>query len=98
MGHSPSYVWHSLLAARDIIRAGAQWKVGDGRRIKVVVDNWLTHKPIFIGEDQTTMLVSELIDEDMGQWNRHKVHDLFAPNTWSENLAIPLNETHRREG
>ena len=64
----------------------------------MVVDNWLTHKPIFIGEDQTTMLVSELIDEDMGQWNRHKVHDLFAPNTWSENLAIPLNETHRREG
>ena len=48
LGHNPSYVCCSLLAARDIIRAGSQWKVGDGRRIKVAVDKWLSH---FIGED-----------------------------------------------
>ena len=70
---------------------------GEGRRIKVAVDKWLTHKPVFIWEDQTTMLVSELIDEDMGQWNRQKVHDLFAPSTRSEILAIPLNATQRRD-
>ena len=63
----------------------------------MAVDKWLTHKPVFIGEDQTTMLVSELIDEDMGQWNRQKVHDLFAPSTRSEILAIPLNATQRRD-
>ena len=93
LGHNPSYLWGSLLATTDIIRAGSQWKVGDGRRIKVAVDKWLTHKPVFIGEDQTTMLVSELIDEDTGQWNKQKVHDLFAPSTQSEILAIPLNVT-----
>ena len=43
LGHNPSYVCRSLLAARDIIRAGSQWKVGDGRRIKVAVDKWLSH-------------------------------------------------------
>ena len=66
LGHNPLYVWHNLLATRDVIRAGSQWKVGDGRKIKVVVDNWLTHKLILSGEDQPTMLVSELIDEDTG--------------------------------
>ena len=49
LGHNPSYVWRSLLAARDIIRAGSQWKVGDGRGIKVAVDKWLSHKPVFTG-------------------------------------------------
>ena len=97
LGHNPSYVWRSLLAARDIIRAGSQWKVGDGRRIKVAVDKWLSHKPVFVGEDQTTMLVSELIDDDTGQWNRQKVHELFAPRTRCEILAMPLNATHRRD-
>ena len=70
LGHNPSYVWRSLLAARDIIRAGSQWKVGDGKKIRGAVDNWLTHKPIFTGEDQTNMLVGELIDDDTAQWNR----------------------------
>ena len=66
LGPNPSYVWRSLLAARDIIRAGSQWKVGDGKKIRGAVDNWLTHKPIFTGEDQTNMLVGELIDDDTG--------------------------------
>ena len=39
---------------------------GDGKKIRVAVDNWLTHKPVFTGEEQSNMLVSELIDEDTG--------------------------------
>ncbi|XP_075650085.1 putative mitochondrial protein AtMg00310 [Castanea sativa] len=70
LGHNPSYVWRSLMAARDIIRAASKWKVGDSKKIRVAVDNWLAHKPVFTGEEQPDMLVSELIDEDTGQWNR----------------------------
>uniref|UniRef100_A0A7N2MJI0 Reverse transcriptase zinc-binding domain-containing protein n=1 Tax=Quercus lobata TaxID=97700 RepID=A0A7N2MJI0_QUELO len=43
------------------------------------------------------MLVSEPIDDDTGQWNRQKVHILFAPSTRCEILAIPLNALHRRD-
>ena len=57
----------------------------------------LTHKPVFTGEDQTNMLVSELIDGEMGQWNKQKVHELFAPSTRCEILAIPLNALHKRD-
>lgn len=38
LGNNPSYVWQSLLAARDIIHEGAQWRVGDGQSIKVSTD------------------------------------------------------------
>ena len=61
------------------------------------MDNWLTHKPVFTGEEQSNMLVSELIDEDTGLWNRQKVQELFAPSTRCEILAIPLNALHRRD-
>ena len=61
------------------------------------MDNWLTHKPVFTGEEQSNMLVSELIDEHTGQWNRQKVQELFATSTRCEILAIPLNALHRRD-
>ena len=60
-------------------------------------DLGLPHKPVFTGEDQTNMLVSELIDGEMGQWNKQKVHELFAPSTRCEILAIPLNALHKRD-
>ena len=35
VGSNPSYVWRSLLAARDVIFEGSKWEVGDGSRIEV---------------------------------------------------------------
>ena len=62
LGNNPSYVWRSLLAAREIIWEGAVWKVGDGRKIVVSKHKWLSHKPIFIGETRPNMLVTELMN------------------------------------
>ena len=59
LGNNPSYVWQSLLAARELIREGSIWQVGDGRTIEVS-----THKPVFIGEPRPNLMVSELIDEN----------------------------------
>ena len=50
LGSNPSYVWKSLLAAREIICEGSKWEVGDGRTIGVTTHKWLSHKPIFLGE------------------------------------------------
>ena len=62
LGNNPSYVWRSLLAAREIIKEGALWKVGDGKKIEVSMHRWLSHKPIFIGETRPNMLVRELMN------------------------------------
>ena len=62
LGNNPSYVWRSLLAARDIISEGSIWKVGDGRNILVSTHKWLPHKPVFLGDDQPNLHVSDLID------------------------------------
>ena len=51
---------------------------GDGRHIEVSIHKWLPHKPLFLGEDQPTLHVSDLIDATTMQWDRVKIFDLFA--------------------
>ena len=40
LGHNPSYVWRSLLEARELIQAATVWKVGNGRSIKIDDHRW----------------------------------------------------------
>ena len=91
IGSNPSYVWRSLLAARDLIKEGSQWQVGDGSYIEVSTHKWLTLKPIFLGEVRPNLLVKDLIDGATGQWDRDKVFDLFAYKTRIEILQVPLS-------
>jgi len=45
LGSNSSYVWRSLLKAREIILAGAKWKVGSGTLINIMGHQWLP-KPL----------------------------------------------------
>ena len=97
VGSNSFYVWRSLLVARDVIFEDSKWKVGDGSRIKVSTHKWLSHKPIFPGEDRPNLYVKELIDKVSGQWDREKIFDLFAHKTRIEILQIPLSSVLVRD-
>ena len=97
LGPNPSFVWRSLLEARDIIMEGSRWQVGDGRTIEVATHVWLPHTPIFLREPTLNMRVCELIDEDTRQWDRGKVLATFAQKTCEEILATPLNNVNSRD-
>ena len=97
LGSKPSYVWRSLLAAREIICEGSKWEVGDGRTIGVTTRKWLSHKPIFMGEQQPDLKVKDLIDSDIRQWDREKIFDLFAHRTSMEIMSMPLPRTNTRD-
>lgn len=30
IGYRPSYVWHSFIAVKEIVRNGCKWNIGDG--------------------------------------------------------------------
>ena len=87
LGNNPSYVWRSLLTARNIIREGSKWKVGDGRTIGISTHNWLSYEPVFLGEQQHGLMVKDLIDGQTKQWDREKIFDLVAHRTRMEILA-----------
>ena len=97
LGHNPSFIWQSLLTVREVIIAGSRWKIGDRKHIGVTTHKWLSHDPIFNGEPDLELKVSDLIDEDTRQWDRGKIHALFTARTRTEILALPLNNLQARD-
>ena len=86
LGSNPSYVWRSLLAAREIIWEGSRWRVWDGNTIGVTTHKWLSRRPVFLGEQQMGLKVKDLIDSNTMQWDREKIFDLFAHKTRSNKI------------
>ena len=81
LGANPSFVCCSLLEARDLIRAGMTWIVGDGQSISVTDHRWLTHPPLFRPDANINMKVADLIDHHTRQWNSPLLHTTFLQST-----------------
>jgi len=41
LGWCPSYIWRSIWLARDLLSEGLQWRVENGRHIRIWKDQWL---------------------------------------------------------
>lgn len=80
-----------------MIIASSKWKIGDGKCISVTTDKWLSHDPIFNGELDPKLKVSDVIDADTRQWDRGKVHALFMARTLNDILALPLNNIQAKD-
>ena len=93
---SPSFVWRSLLQARDIIKGGSAWKIGDGCTIGVESHKWLPHPPSFRPGANRSLQVSDLITPDTHQWNRATIQETFNDSTRTEILRIKLGNMQTR--
>ena len=96
LGHNPLFVWCSLLAARDVIREGSMWKIGDGQCIKLTSNNWLPHPPLFKPDADTTLIVGDLIHHESMQWNRPLIQATFMEATQNEIMHLHLSNTRTR--
>ena len=92
---SGSLAWKSILHARNIIKQGAKWRVGDGSQIRIYDSNWLP------GETQGRIqsppapslrnaMVSALIDPLTKCWKVSTIDSLFMPYEAQKVKAIPL--------
>lgn len=36
-----SFMWKSIAKARELLKQGIRWRIGDGRQVKVWKDGWL---------------------------------------------------------
>ena len=93
LGSNPSYVWRSLLQARDVILEGSAWKVGSGSLVDIATHNWLPRPPCFRREGPRPQKVRELVDVDTGQWDRAKLSFWFERHTCDDILRVPLTNT-----
>ena len=91
-----SYAWKSILSARDVVRKGMVWRVGNGHSVCIREDKWLPNQVC-----KTVMLpppsfpldakVCNLIDPESAIWKVDQVQQLFTPFDAKLILSIPLN-------
>ena len=79
LGSNPSYMWRSVLKAKDIILARSKWKVGSGDLIHIFYHQWLPRPLCLRKEGLGPMKVGELINVETRQWDRAKLAYWFEP-------------------
>ncbi|KAL6215320.1 hypothetical protein ACLB2K_014751 [Fragaria x ananassa] len=89
-----SYAWRSIKEARPILKAGLQWRIGNGTRVGIWSSDWIPGFPaqsLSQPHDTIFELVSNLIDDASWTWNRHAVYACFPQQVADVVLQIPLN-------
>lgn len=81
LANNPSFIWRSVWEAKQVVSAGARWKLGNGKKVQILNQPWLDddRNPYIMtdlqGLDNTT--VHSLRTEDGQQWDRDILEDLF---------------------
>lgn len=84
LGHRPSYAWRSIASARNVLKMGLRWHIGNGRQVRIIDDPWLpVSHPFrcFLAQDvlDNDERVSLLINDATRSWDKDMVHELFSP-------------------
>ena len=91
-----SFAWQSILKAKDLIKSGLSWRVGDGAKIPIKDSNWLLdegHRRVLSPLIDVPMdtKVAELIHGSPPTWNAIKIQNMFLPYDAEAILKIPLS-------
>lgn len=98
LGPNPSYAWREIWETQKILKAGQQWRVEDGRSIKIWQDKWvlgfdqLNQSPrseLYNGWDD---IVDTLLDANF-KWHEEKIWSMFNPQIATQILRINLGDT-----
>ncbi|XP_058776331.1 uncharacterized protein LOC131650640 [Vicia villosa] len=97
VGSNPSFLWRSLWKAKDVLRLGCRWSIGDGSQIRVVNEPWIRGcKNACLGGPYTqgvyNLYVQDLLLPNTKQWNILVVESLFDNVVAKEILSVPLVE------
>ena len=93
---SGSYAWQSILKAREIVKRGSIWHIGDGRQVRIRGEKWLQEKlSNRVLSPQKNLpnnaQVCAIIDEDGHCWDEECVLAEFFPYEAQAILGIPLS-------
>ncbi|XP_057416032.1 uncharacterized protein LOC130710699 [Lotus japonicus] len=95
VGFRPSFSWRSICAAKDVIKDGSTWKIGNGKAVSIWGDSWLPgpgsgNVLSSIKELPSTAKVDSLIDNIQRSWNTVLVDLIFHPIEAIKIKSIPL--------
>ena len=83
--------------ARELIRKGSTWRIGDGETVGVASHKWLPQTPIYRPEVNQSLKVSSLFNSSTRQWDRALFHSMFIATTRDVVLRINLGISSGRD-
>ena len=95
-GRHASPIWKAIKKAREVVRKGACFIIGDGQSVDVWLDPWVpwidgfTPSPKDESIVQSEKKVAQLIDQDHCAWRTSIVLDTFNPISANAILSIPI--------
>lgn len=83
LGSNPSYTWRGIFTAKDLVRRGTRWKIGDGTKVHMWGDPWInddksfhiSSPPVPTFED---MVVNDFFVPGTRSWNREIIEEVFS--------------------
>ena len=93
---APSYVWRSMLAAKDVVIQGSRVQVGSGHTISISKDPWLPDLndgfvSSNLNEELAAASVNSLMMPNQRVWDYDVVSDIFNSRDKELILKIPLS-------
>jgi hypothetical protein len=89
-----SYTWRSIVHGRDLLKEGLIWRVGSGKDIKVMEDNWIPRSglqhPWCVKPNVVINNVCDLLVEDGQGWCEEKLNASFYEDDVTDFLRIPV--------
>lgn len=102
LGYIPIYAWRSILGAKDLTNRGSRWRIGNGQKVNILGDKWISALASFkihehvngIGEEAKD---SELINKDLRCWKKEYIQGCFGPMVTSNICSIPLTWSEMKD-
>lgn len=94
LSHNPSFIWRSLLEAKQLLSEGVRWRVGDGTKISMLGQPWLLtdDNPCITSDSDPFQdrTVASLMCTNRKEWDMEVLSDVLNERDRSCVLAIPL--------
>uniref|UniRef100_A0A2N9HCL8 Reverse transcriptase domain-containing protein n=1 Tax=Fagus sylvatica TaxID=28930 RepID=A0A2N9HCL8_FAGSY len=90
LGSNPSFMWRSILAARELLLKGIRWKLGNGKAVHIWNDDWGVSDLHPQAQAREVQWVAELIDSSSGVWDMDVLQEVFDPATAVQIQQVPL--------
>lgn len=97
-GGGSSFIWSGIWQAKEALKKGYRWTLGDGQNIDIFEDAWLRGKVDFrvetvIADRGSNVKVMDLFIPGTKMWDAQKVTSLFSSCDAKSILAMPIPQT-----
>ncbi|CAN1785001.1 Putative ribonuclease H protein At1g65750 [Linum perenne] len=99
---NPSMVWQSLWHAKELVKRGIRWRIGNGENIRIWSDPWLNEEDTcFLTSTRPGALadlkVNDLWIPGTKEWDIELIEELFNERDATSIVKLPLNEANEQD-